>query len=945
MAKKELLRLAIIVFAIIGLSAMIPNSSFAAVTGKISGIVTDAETGEALPGVNVIIEGTTLGAATTATGEYFIIGIPPGIYSVTASIIGYQKMLTSDVQVMVNRTTTVDFQMKSTALEAGEEVTVTAERPTIIKDLTATASHVDARVFEVAPVQDVRNMMDLNAGILKDTQGNFIIRGGENNSLKFYVDGVSIENQDSREMGFRDVQRNLTQKYSFNILGVQEMEVVTGGFNAEYGDAQSGIVNIVTKEGGGAFHGEFRVEYSPPDQYHHGNYIYDPNVQVGISDWKDFSAWQTWNNSRIDPGEYADSIGRWYEKWKNIVTPSDDHQGGAYAYKEKTYKRALWGVGGPIRGNKLTFFFSGELRQNPSLVTSPMKYFNFSNLDFNLTYRMSPKMKLKFKAYSMYYQDAIRYTEHNIHDAIGIYSWGGGVWIRFFGYKEKMDFGQAVTFTHTLSANTFYEVFVSHMRNQKISDEMDQGYPDSREWWIPQIPPVSRFVFPWGDNYSENNQDGDQQQFRYRVDVTSQIDPHNQVRFGSEGYIWNGYAFSGNTNTNFADAGWNASAYKFTPKYFSGYVQDKMEYGGMIANLGVRIDYYDANKDVPANIHDPIYIISNNVRGSSAKVDNKKYTKISPRIGFSHPVSENTALHFQYGHFYQAPEIILVNNYGTYSGGYQDYPNPNLMPGKTVSYEFGIQHNLMGSHRLNVVAYFNDLTDQPRAVWYYMPNVGSSTNAYSSRVYQNAGYGTSKGFEASVDRTAVGKWYYRFTYTLARVYTGNQGATNIYSSDPLDPRNWQNRFSARTSLRGTDRSHRITAILSFRSPQEWGSIWGNWDLGMNVMVQSGTPYTYTTNYEESQSLVNNRRRPFEQQTDLNIRKYIPVGRMRPMVFLRVSNLFNSQWTRMFATTDGARWTQYQSLWSDVNHPSYASNNFLWMYNEARRVFLGAGINF
>lgn len=947
MIRNNLFKLFFVLIVVLGLLSFMRSNAPAAVTGKIAGTIVDSQTKEPLPGVNVTIEGTTLGAATLPNGEYFVIGIPPGIYMVTASLIGYQKMSVSDVNVNVDRTTTVNFSVKSTTIESKEAVIVTAERPTIIRDLTASSTRTDATVFQSTPVQDTRDLINLNAGILRDQDGNILIRGGAANQFKFYVDGLSIEENDTRENGMRDVMRNLTNKFQFNVLGVQEMEVITGGFNAEYGDAQSGIINIVTKEGGGAFHGEFRVEYGPKGKYHFGNYEYDPNQQLAILEWKDFSAWETWNNGRTNPKEYKDSLAGWYEKWKLIVMPSNDkvHMGGAYDYRELTYKRAVWGVGGPLRGNKVTFFFSGELRSKPSLYASPFKYFNYDNLDFNLTYRITPKMKLKLKAYSNYNQDGWRgFSENNIHDAIGVYSWGAGIWTRFAAYKEKFDLAESATFTHTLTPTTYYEVMVTHMRNERKSTEADAGYPDSKNWWIPQIPPVSRYVY-LGSNYSENNGEARQHNYRARVDVTSQIDAHNQMRVGVEGRTIEGYTYSGHTNTNFSDATWNASAYHLTPHYFAGYVQDKMEYGGMVANLGVRFDYYDANKDAPYDIYNPLYVLGGSVRGNPNTVPNKTFLKPSPRFGFSHPISENTAFHFQYGHFYQSPAIEMIDNYGLYSGGYQFYPNPNLGPAKTVSYEFGVQHNIRGTHRINMVVYFNDLTEQHGTRRMQFPLVGNSTDRNFTQWFDNIGYGTSKGVELTLDRTSIGKWYYRFSYTLARVFTGSQGTSEQWSSDPLDARNWTRRMDARSFLRGADRTHRITGILSFRSPRDWGRVWGEWDLSMNIMIQSGTPFTYYTTYDESLTLVNNRRRPYEESTDLYVKKWIQMGRIRPQVFVRVTNLFNNMWMRNAGRTDMERWLQYNSINSDKNSPQYPSNNFTWYYNEARRMYLGVGFDF
>ncbi len=930
-------------------------AAYGAVTGKISGMVTDAESGEPLPGVNIIIEGTVLGAATSSEGEYFILGVPPGFYSVTASIIGYQKLTITDVAVRVDRTTNVDFQMKTTALEAGEEVTVTAERPIIIKDLTATATTTGAEMMEVIPIESTRSMIDLNAGILRDTQDNIIIRGGEVNQLKFYVDGVSMEKLGSHEWSLASQgtgatgSSSMASKYQFNVLGVQEMEVITGGFNAEYGDAQSGIVNVVTKEGGGSYHGDFRIEHGLPGQYHFGPYLYDHNVQPLYLNWDDFSAWEDWNSRQQDPSALADSLPIWYERWKVISNPSWGHRGGIYPYKETTYKRTLWGVGGPIVGNKFTFYFSGELRNKPEMVPVIVKYWNYYNLDFNTTYRITPKMKLKSKVYAIHYRGFLNYAESNMSQTYKTSFRSTAFWARRDTPQEWYTTGESITWTHTLSPTTFYEVLLSHNRDQRIGAPTDAGNPDARAWWIPRGPWYSNFNAPGpGDNTTQAPADGDFHNYRYKLDFISQLDPHNQIKAGTEGRIYNGYNWVGGTGgvMQWADATWRGSAYDLTPRYFSAYVQDKMEYGGMIANLGIRWDRYDAHTDVPVDRYDPMYVLNMRVRGNPAKEPSVAHDRISPRLGFSHPISENTAFHFQYGHFYQIPDVDLINNYGTYGNGFIGYPNANIEPGRTVSYEFGLQHNLRGTHRINLVLYINDLTDQPRSRLFYMPNVGNSSARYMTNSYENFGYGSSKGFELTLDRTAIGNWHYRATYTLARVFVGAYGPSEQYSDDPNDPRNWTRRQSARTTLRSTDRTHRLTGIISYRTPQEWGSLWGEWEFGLNAMVQSGTPYTYTMSYEESLSLVYNRNWPMQQLTDLSIKKWINMGRVRPQLYVRITNLFNNKMMRQeTGGTTPKNWAQYNSIWEDTTDSNYLFSNYQFYMNEKRRILLGLGFSF
>ncbi|MFQ5825551.1 MAG: carboxypeptidase-like regulatory domain-containing protein, partial [bacterium] len=178
---------------------------FGGTTGKISGTVKDAENGEPLPGANVIIEGTTMGAATDINGFYFIINIPPGRYTLTASMIGYTSERKTQVKVMSDMTSKVEFKLSSTVVEVAG-VTVVAERPAIQKDLTSSFQAFAGDEIADAPVENLPQLLEIQAGVsplevterasvIRDVPGDGLhIRGGRENETAFLVDGVRVEN-------------------------------------------------------------------------------------------------------------------------------------------------------------------------------------------------------------------------------------------------------------------------------------------------------------------------------------------------------------------------------------------------------------------------------------------------------------------------------------------------------------------------------------------------------------------------------------------------------------------------------------------------------------------------------------------------------------------------------------------------------------------------------
>lgn len=212
-------------------------------TGKIAGRIVDGSSGQGLPLVNVIIEGTTLGAATDSEGYFTIIKIPPGNYTVVARMMGYGEIRKTDVKVSVDLTTKVNFSLQVTAL-VGAAVTIVAERPMIIKDLTASSTKIDAEMIEDLPnVTTVDDAVALMPGIVGEGE-QIHARGGRSGEVVWMVDGVSVSD------ALFNSQRPDVNKYS-----IQEMELLSGGYNAEYGNASSGIVNIISRSGGSRFTG------------------------------------------------------------------------------------------------------------------------------------------------------------------------------------------------------------------------------------------------------------------------------------------------------------------------------------------------------------------------------------------------------------------------------------------------------------------------------------------------------------------------------------------------------------------------------------------------------------------------------------------------------------------------------------------------------------------
>ncbi len=224
------------------LGVLIALGAYAGTTGKIAGKVREAQTGEPVAGVSVLLEGTTIGASTNIDGDFVIVNVPPGTYTVAVSGVGYQKKRYTNVKVSIDFTTRLEAQISSDVISL-ETVEVQAEAPMVRKDLTSSQTIVDAAAIEALPVESVSQVLTLQAGVVQGADGSLHIRGGRSNEVQYQVNGVSITNP-------FDNSRTVTIATN----AIEELSVVSGTFNAEYGNALSGIVNTVTKEGGGRYH-------------------------------------------------------------------------------------------------------------------------------------------------------------------------------------------------------------------------------------------------------------------------------------------------------------------------------------------------------------------------------------------------------------------------------------------------------------------------------------------------------------------------------------------------------------------------------------------------------------------------------------------------------------------------------------------------------------------
>lgn len=224
-----------ILMLVIGLSVL-GNTSVSArgIYGILEGRVVDKKSREPLVGVNIVLSGTMLGGATDGEGFYQITTVRAGVYDVSYSIVGYRRVMMRNVTILPDLRTRLDIEMEEAAVEL-DAIEIVAERPLIQKDQAATAYSVGEIKIEKLPVSKFQDVLSLQPGTT--LEGN--VRGGKVNEVTFLVDGLPVQDVIGGGLGA-----------SLPRSSIAGLTIHTGGFEAEYGNALSGVVNVVTKTGG-----------------------------------------------------------------------------------------------------------------------------------------------------------------------------------------------------------------------------------------------------------------------------------------------------------------------------------------------------------------------------------------------------------------------------------------------------------------------------------------------------------------------------------------------------------------------------------------------------------------------------------------------------------------------------------------------------------------------
>jgi outer membrane receptor protein involved in Fe transport len=981
----------------------------AGITGKISGEVIDQETQDALVGANIIVEDTEWGAASDVEGYFNILNLPPGTYSVKATMMGYKSMVVQNVRISIDQTTRVNFSLQPTVLESDETVTIVAERPLVKPDMTSSLSSVGAEEIEALPVNSMGQVLTIQAGIVRDG-GTYHIRGGRGGEVAFWVDGVPTTDVYDGGMGV-----------SVENTAIQELQVVSGTFNAEYGQAMSGIVNIITKEGSSK-------RYTGELSSYVGDYVSNGDVwsvMTGVDVVQDPETGMT--RSVASTKNPLEDFNPSYNTEFNLSGPM------------------------PLLGDKVTFFTNGRYQSTEGYIYGsrwftpqglpgdstivPMSpYWRWSNQG-KLTWRVNSNVKLSYNIFYNQWQN----------DRTG----AGNRDYRYNPDGVPLQKGSGLThifaLNHVLSQKTFYEArvtrFTNKYKNYVYEDptsgvdylvhvqedttvgiaafDFDPGADGAEANWdiirdnglsynykvdpdgpMGYVDPDSSAV---PTSYSYNNGGMAMGQFDRstsywigKLDLTSQVQRAHQMKVGFETRLHELTLNQYNIREALAPNGTpiepfepgipssetvNHHVYTRNPFEFSAYIQDKIELKEVNVNIGVRFDYFNANTEVPVNPHDPnIYAPFNAENIYKGWIDppadfsqqqrdayiatyaGKEYTPeerkafmlkdaescyaISPRLGIAYPITDRGVIHFSYGHFFQIPDFQRL-----YSNPYFKLAESG---GEWIFGNPGLKPERTVQYEIGLQQQLTDNIGIDVTLFYkdIRDWVGTSPwintdwgPAVKYSQYENKEYANVRGITVKIDK----RYSNHFSAGVDYMYSIAEGTY----SNPNDAfnamQNEQEPVKAILPL-DWDQNHTLNGRLVTRV--------GSWTASLIGRFWSGRPYTpsfYVGEATGSSARVglkeNSARLPIQKNVDVYIAKRFNLTGMYVDLFMNIYNVFDTRdETSVYTDTGTAEYTTDVRIDEIVYSPARVGAIDRWVirpewYTAPRQIQVGLSVGF
>ncbi len=888
-------------------ATIFPGGLFSGTTGKITGRVIDAQTGAPLASVNLILEETTLGDATNEDGTFMILRIPPGTYTLVASMIGYHDYRLQDVRVQVDLTTRIEIPLTRSEIEF-QEITVTAHRPLVQPDVTYSQQNVSAEEIEALPVEEFEDMVSLQAGVVVGTNGALHIRGGRSSEITYLVDGIPVTDPFNKGMGV-EIENN----------AIQELQVISGTFNAEYGQAMSGVINIITKEGSyQTYHGNLDVNG--------GDYLSDDSdLYMNINDLKPLSI-------RDIQGTFSGPL---------LFLP-----GSFFVYGRSYYDEGY--LYGQRRYKPDSYIWNDSLK---SYVFHSYGDWNYQSMSWVNQISLQGKLNLKLTSRTNL---AVNHTESRTRYR---------AYNHKFRYNPEGDYhrfrdNQSTIFKleHTFSSRSFLIGWYASTLNRAYyyvyKDPVDSRYNVNPA--VFNVAPGYKFYVS-GIRMGHYNRQTETQTFK--LDYVKQLNRLHQLRTGVElrktMITQQQFTIQYNENTDYQPVVPDPTStqhdkYRQKPVEFAAYVQDKIEYDDLVLNIGLRFDYFDPQWKVLSDPADPNYRQplkpvnqyfdlngDGTISQSEMRPDNKKSDadrleywfkpvnpkeQYSPRLAVAFPISDKGVLHFAYGHFFQIPQFsyLYVNSdFEVTPGLSTTMGNADLEPERTTQYEVGIKQQIGRDIGIDITGFYKDIRNllSTRILDTFIAG-----DRYA--LYVNRDYGSVRGITFSLSQRPRGlvSGSLDYTYSIAEGNASDPAAAYYDALDGVEP-------EKQLVALDWDQRHTLSGTVTFHlSPRN----------GISLIGQFGSGLPYTPAFAGTRiSYENSERKPAQFNVDLRSYWGFSLGKATLQLHVNIYNLFDRR-NEIIVYTDTGRATYsliptylpedqgYNTLSEYLNRPDYFS---------------------
>ncbi|TFG99034.1 MAG: TonB-dependent receptor, partial [Calditrichales bacterium] len=811
---------------------------FAGETGKIAGVIIDKATQEPVVGANVVLNTLwmddhqevpmerPLGAATDLDGTFYIINITPGVYNVNISFIGYVDEVRTKVQVYVDKTTTVNFELTAEILTT-EAIVVSAYRPEEVeRDLTATKTTYDINNLQnIAGMSDIGSVLSLQADVVGDH-----FRGGRSGEAIYLVGGASIVNPLNNQRSFDPIT-----------TGLEQVEVYTSGFSAEYGNVQSGVVNMIPKEGKDKW--RTRLETASTNSYYktHGGSIYSTEnltfyaSMIDVNEWLDGvdpeSGRILWQHFGLNfPDNYlppppitfplpppltrADSL-RTANLIRNMWLQGFNSIG--YEYDKPDY-RIDFSSGGPIFKNATIFIAARHNISNP-IFPSPEPNLQ-TQIMSNLVYYLGNHDKIRLN---------VNYNKEKINDfTSNFFNWFEIALRNAINRQTTTQIG--LDWNHVFNNSSFLDLRLNQL-NTLSEDRVFLLRPDqysdaysSNTNWRPYNDPSGYSVGNMNTSYG----DAATKSLNLNGNFTSQVTQSHLIKTGVQ-FTYHDIDVNRRSGMT-ARPNMRYDQYHVYPYEGAVYAQDKMEFEGIIANVGLRFDFYNFNTEYYVDkfspYRNPDFDPSDAQKGQFYDKDKASTAKselttvLQPRIGISFPVSESSVLHLNYGVFTQRPayEYVFISRYKLDANpNFERLGNPQLQPERTTSYDVGVVQSFPLGFHVDLSAYLKDVSNLVQMAYY------TDKDGFVYETFDNREYADIYGFQVNLERNfGLFHGFVRYNWESATGKSssavGSADRVNYYEGEP-----------ERSVLRDPEdialdynRLHKLVTSLVFSTPDDYG---------------------------------------------------------------------------------------------------------------------------